>query len=208
MERERMTVPSSIPTGVDLLNDPVLQAKDLNHVNSSNSSFMPCYHVIANNEPRNREPPIMKVLEHLMNQMVEKKETQAQIIDCQNEIKANVNRLERSEDSRFETILNMSVGVKKHAAKGQETTEDNITPSNEAVMPNNEHKHVIQTSDESHSNVALQLTLVDMNVKKFVSNPSFPTCANDGNDTVPGEAIDDINYTEEQLHGGGSYGGG
>ncbi|CAA2955677.1 Hypothetical predicted protein [Olea europaea subsp. europaea] len=107
----------------------------------------------------------------------------------------------------------MSVGVKKHAAKGQATTEDNITPSNEAIMPNNErltnrHKHVIQTSDGSLSNVAMQLTLVDMNVKKFVSNPSFPTCANDGNDTVPGEPIDDINYTEEQLHGRGSYAGG
>ncbi|CAA2976556.1 Hypothetical predicted protein, partial [Olea europaea subsp. europaea] len=55
MERERTTMPSLIPTNVDLLNDPVLQAEDLNYASSSNPSFMPCYHDIENDELRNRE---------------------------------------------------------------------------------------------------------------------------------------------------------
>lgn len=49
-----------------------------------------------------------------------------------------MNRLERSVDSRFETVLNMFARAKKHAVKGQETSEANNIPSNEAVTSNNE----------------------------------------------------------------------
>ncbi|CAA2967216.1 Hypothetical predicted protein [Olea europaea subsp. europaea] len=182
-QRERITMPSTLVAGADLVNDPVYQPKDHNHASSSNPQFMPCMHQAAQDTLELREPPIIPVLEHLMNEMLEIQDSQAQIMDSQNVLKVEVNRIERAMEINCTSLLTMFVRAKKHQSHDKDERDHIDDHSNEARTTNNKLDFYILSDlrhDECNPATSECLTAV---IKEQIQN----------------DVTNDINYTEEDL---------
>ncbi|CAA2957827.1 Hypothetical predicted protein [Olea europaea subsp. europaea] len=98
---------------------------------------MPCMHQAAQGTSGLREPPIIPVLEHVMNEMLEIQASQAQIMDSQNVLKVELNRIEQDVESNYTSLLTIVVRAKKHQSHDKDELDHIDDHSDEAQTTNN-----------------------------------------------------------------------